>query len=315
MATPSRNDLNYKVVCPDCRSPHPNLVEDFASGDLICRDCGCVVGDRIIDTRSEWRTFSNESGGDDPSRVGGPANPLLDGDQLDTLIGKKDGTSKDLSKLQSRSALKASDKNLLSAFQTISIMSERIGLPKIIADRAKQIFKKVDNEKVLKGKSQEGIIAACIYIACRQEKVPRTFREISALTLLPKKEIGRCYKAVAPFLESGIEAVSTEDFLSRYCSYLDLGIEVQKAAASVIRKATELGILAGKSPISIAAAGIYMITLLFPQFSRATKDISFVAGVSETTIKHTYKELYARRHELIPREIATGPMIDKLPCN
>jgi transcription initiation factor TFIIB len=35
----------------------------------------------------EWRTFSNENAGADPSRVGGPENPLLNGSDLSTMIG------------------------------------------------------------------------------------------------------------------------------------------------------------------------------------------------------------------------------------
>jgi transcription initiation factor TFIIIB Brf1 subunit/transcription initiation factor TFIIB len=55
-----------------------------------------VVGHRIIDTRSEWRTFSNDNAkGDDPSRVGGPSNPLLDGGQLDTMVFKRDKSKLD----------------------------------------------------------------------------------------------------------------------------------------------------------------------------------------------------------------------------
>jgi transcription initiation factor TFIIB len=55
-------NLNVKLICPDCRIEPPSIVEEFASGDLVCGDCGLVLGDRIIDTRSEWRTFANDEG-------------------------------------------------------------------------------------------------------------------------------------------------------------------------------------------------------------------------------------------------------------
>jgi transcription initiation factor TFIIB len=57
----------------------------------------------------------------------------------------------------------------------------------------------VDDAKAFKGKQQEVIIAGCIFIACRQCKVPRTFREIFALTKVPKKEIGRVFKLLEKF--------------------------------------------------------------------------------------------------------------------
>lgn len=47
----------------------------------------------IIDERSEWRTFGDkEKEGDDPSRVGAAANPLLQGGGLTTGIAKLPGS-------------------------------------------------------------------------------------------------------------------------------------------------------------------------------------------------------------------------------
>ena len=48
-------DLNVRLICPECRDPNPKIVEEFSSGDLVCGGCGLVLGDRIVDTRSEWR--------------------------------------------------------------------------------------------------------------------------------------------------------------------------------------------------------------------------------------------------------------------
>ena len=71
-----------------CRShPEANLIEDHRAGDMICSECGLVVGDRVIDVGSEWRTFSNDKGGEDRSRVGGPENPMLGSSALSTILG------------------------------------------------------------------------------------------------------------------------------------------------------------------------------------------------------------------------------------
>lgn len=48
-------DLSVRLICPECRDPNPQIVEEFGSGDLVCGNCGLVLGDRIVDTRSEWR--------------------------------------------------------------------------------------------------------------------------------------------------------------------------------------------------------------------------------------------------------------------
>ena len=48
-------DLAVRLICPECREATPDIREEFGSGDLVCGTCGLVLGDRIVDTRSEWR--------------------------------------------------------------------------------------------------------------------------------------------------------------------------------------------------------------------------------------------------------------------
>ncbi|KAF9319588.1 transcription initiation factor IIB [Podila horticola] len=315
IASPQRFvDLNVQLMCPDCKLVPPNISEEFSSGDLVCADCGLVLGDRIVDTRSEWRTFANDEG-DDPSRVGSAANPLLNGPQLDTVISQRDGGSgiaRELNRTHGRVTAVKGERNLLQAYKDISAMCEAIGLPKLISDIAKQLFKRVEDEKLLRGKPNESIIAACIFIACRQYGVPRTFKEICTLTQVPKKEIGRCFKALnEAFQETKVQTMTSEDLMARFCSNLNLPMEVQKSAVDLTKRAKDIGNLAGKSPVSIAAACIYMASHLFDK-ARSTRDISVVCGVSEVTIKNAYKHLYGERNKLIDDRI-TAKHIDALP--
>jgi len=78
-------------------------------------------------------------------------------------------------------------RDLHSAYSQISTMCETISLPKSIIDTTKMLFKRCDEEKLLKGKKQEAIIGACIFVACKQGRVGRTFKEIMALTGVDKK--------------------------------------------------------------------------------------------------------------------------------
>ncbi|KAL9035521.1 MAG: hypothetical protein Q9214_006544 [Letrouitia sp. 1 TL-2023] len=198
-----KENLNMQLICKECREDPPNLVEDFAAGDTICGSCGLVLGDRIVDTRSEWRTFTNDDqNNDDPSRVGDAANPLLNGSQLQTEIsfgGGASGKSRDLSRTQNKVTHDKSTKTLLAAYKELGAFCDGLSLPKNVSDTAKHLFKIVHDKNAFKGKSQETVIAGCIFIACRQCKVPRTFREIFALTKVPKAEIGRIFKNLEKF--------------------------------------------------------------------------------------------------------------------
>lgn len=193
-----RQNLSMHLICKECKEDPPNLVEDFSAGDTVCGTCGLVLGDRIVDTRSEWRTFTNDDqNNDDPSRVGDGANPLLNGAQLQTTIafsGVGSSKARDLSRAQNRATHDKATKTLMAAYKEIGAMCDGLKIPKNVADVAKHLFKITQDEGAFRGKSELTVIAGCIFIACRQCKAPRTFREVFQITKVSKPEIGRIFK-------------------------------------------------------------------------------------------------------------------------
>uniref|UniRef100_A0A182PB41 Transcription initiation factor IIB n=1 Tax=Anopheles epiroticus TaxID=199890 RepID=A0A182PB41_9DIPT len=308
-------DAHLNKVC--CYShPEAPLIEDYRAGDMICSECGLVVGDRVIDVGSEWRTFSNEKAGVDPSRVGGPENPLLSGGDLSTMIGPGTGPASfdafGTAKYQNRRTMSSSDRALIAAFKEISTMADRINLPKTITDRANNLFKQVHDGKNLKGRSNDAKASACLYIACRQEGVPRTFKEICAVSKISKKEIGRCFKLTLKALATSVDLITTADFMSRFCANLDLPNVVQRAATHIARKAVEMDIVPGRSPISVAAAAIYMASQASDN-KKTHKEIGDIAGVADVTIRQSYRLMYPHAAELFPEDFNFFTPIDQLP--
>jgi transcription initiation factor TFIIB len=300
-----------EVGCPS----HPNarLIEDHRAGDLICTQCGLVVGERLIDVGTEWRSFSDERSGNDPSRVGAPDNPLLSGANLSTTIAVAFGSEGDraLANAQ-RKLISSSDRQMTQALMLIREMSEKISLPRSIQDRAAKRFKEVLESKALRGKSNEAQAAACLYIACREEGVPRTFKEICAVSKVSKKEIGRCFRLITKTLETNLDLITSADFMSRFCGNLSLPYPVQVAATRVAKKAVEMDLVAGRSPISIAAAAIYMASQASSE-KRPAKEIGEIAGVAEDTIRQTYRLLLPKALDLFPADFRFDTPVEHLP--
>ncbi|KAL0000011.1 hypothetical protein SO802_019613 [Lithocarpus litseifolius] len=286
------------------------VVLDHSAGDTVCSECGLVLEAHSIDETSEWRTFANETGDNDPVRVGGASNPLLSDGGLSTVIssrpnnanGGSDFLGSGLGRWQSRGS--NPDRLLLQAFKAIASMADRLGLVATIKDRANEIYKKVEDQKPLRGRNQDAILAACLYIACRQEDKPRTVKEIcSVANGATKKEIGRAKEFIVKQLEvemgqsMEMGTIHAEDFLRRFCSHLGMTNQAVKAAQEAVQKSEELDIR--RSPISVAAAVIYMITQLSDD-KKLLKDISLSTGVAEGTIRNSYKDLYPYAVRLIP---------------
>eukprot|EP00164_Ancoracysta_twista_P019990 GFYU01035469.1.p1 GENE.GFYU01035469.1~~GFYU01035469.1.p1 ORF type:complete len:365 (+),score=71.78 GFYU01035469.1:68-1162(+) len=306
--------LKIEDWCSNCQKV-PSVVEDHAQGDLICDGCGLVLQGRLVDEHSEWRTFSNDTSGVDQTRVGGPSNPLLDDSGYSTGIAKGGSGGADgfqVNRLQNRGALSGSDRTLLEAYREIGRMADLIGLPQTIKDRASELYKGIHDQKALRGRDSKAVMAAAVYIACRQENVPRTLKEICALTRASKKEIGRCYKEMLKVLETNLSTINTSDFMIRFCSNLGLPTDILNASTAVAEKAVQMGIVAGKSPISVAAASIYLVSQL-SKHKKTQKEIATVAGVSEVTIRNSYKDIHPHRAEVLPTFFAPVEDVNSLP--
>lgn len=330
-----KEDLNNILCCPDCKEIPPNLIEEFASGDMVCQSCGVVVGARIIDNRSEWRTFANDDqAGDDPSRVGGAQDQFVDGEHLHTSVAFGDTKSaRTLSRIQNNTNLDKGQKNLMEGYKQIVAYCETINMGQNVTNAAKHIFKLVDKHKILKGKPQEAIIAGCIFIACRQNNVGRTFREIFTLTNVHKKEVGRIFKTLQSFLQKiqdtegdgavGLNTVTNydnraaeaEDLVQRYVSYLGLKDQqkISRISKELCIESKKYSKLVGRSPLSVAAACIYMACHLVNE-PRSTAEIAKYSGVSDGTVKNSYKFLYAVK-DLVWRDewIKHGASLDRVP--
>lgn len=331
-----KEDLNNILCCPDCKEIPPNLIEEFSSGDMVCQSCGVVVGTRIIDNRSEWRTFANDDqNGDDPSRVGGPQDEFIEGQQLATTVAFSETKAhKALSRTQNNASNDKGQKNLMQGYKEIVSLCEAINMGQNVSNAAKHIFKLVDKHKVLRGKPQEVIIAGCIFVACRQNNVPRTFREIFNLTNVGKKEVGRVFKQLQAFLQkirdedekeavTGLDTVtsyentttSAADLCGRYVS--QLGFKNQQRITNLARAIAIEGQkdvrIGGRSPLSVAAACIYLVCHLVGE-PRPSQPIAQQAGVSDGTVKTAYKILYGLRNQLIKKEWLTdGASMENIP--
>ncbi|KFK38412.1 hypothetical protein AALP_AA3G110000 [Arabis alpina] len=279
-----------------CR--HTEVVFDQSAGDTICSECSLVLESYSIDETSEWRNFANESGDTDPVRVGGPTNPLLADFGLTTVIAKSNGDflSSSLGRRQNRGS--NPDRWLIGAFKTIATMADRLDLVATIKDRAKEIYKRVEDQKSSRGRNQDALLAACLFIACRQEEKPRTVIEIcSVANGVTMKKFCRAKKHIDKQL--GLETGQSVpgDFMRRFCSYLGMTNQTVKAAQESVKKSEEFDIR--RSPISVAAAVIYIITQLSDE-KKLLRDISVATGVAEGTIRNSYKDLHPHLSKIIP---------------
>ena len=210
-------------------------------------------------------------------------------------------------------AVLMTDTGLQTATRDILSKVEHVRLPKVIADRAIDYCCQLFQKKAFRGHQQSSnFVGACILIACRKEGHPFTFKEVCAITKVSKKELGRTCKFALKVLGTSLDPISTEQFMTRFCKSLHLSEMHTRLAATVARRAYETTGIAGRCPLSIAAASIYMVCLACG-LSTHRRDIADVVGVAEVTISNSYRLMHPSRHQLFHGLSGYQAAIESLP--
>ncbi len=289
------------VHCPECGSS--NLAYDETRGELVCQECGLVIEQGMIDQGPEWRAFDLEQG-EKRARTGAPMTYTIHDKGLSTTIGwkNKDSYGKSiptknraqlyrLRKWQRRIRVSnATERNLAFALSELDRMASGMGLPRNVRETAAVIYRKAVNKNLIRGRSIEGVVAASLYAACRQNGVPRTLDEIANASRVTRKEIGRTYRFMTRQLKLRLMPTRPQDYVSRFCSELKLSGEVQSKAMDILKDATDKELTSGRGPTGVAAAAIYIASILGNE-RRTQREVADVAGVTEVTIRNRYKEL------------------------
>lgn len=187
------------------------------------------------------------------------------------------------------------ERNLRLAMAELRRVASFLNLPVVVRDESSRVYSFVLQRGLVRGRSMESVIAACIYAACRSYNIPRTLDEIANASDVERKEIGRTYRFIIRKLAIKVTPSSPKDYTSRFASILNLSPKTQNDSIKLLKKAEISELTSGRGPAGIAAAALYVAALLNNE-KRTQREVADVAGITEVTIRNRYKELLDRLH-------------------
>ncbi|HML03149.1 MAG TPA: transcription initiation factor IIB [Candidatus Bathyarchaeia archaeon] len=291
-------------TCPECGSE--KVIRDYEAGEIVCMDCGFVVATKLTDRGPEWRAFDDEQRAK-RTRVGAPMTYTIHDKGLSTMIDwhDRDIYGKRLSPGQKAQVYRlrkwqrrirvsdATERNIAFALSEISKISNGLSLPKNIVETASVIYRKAVKERLIRGRSIQGVTAASIYVACRKCELPRTLEEIAQASNLNKKEVGRSYRFLIKELDYFIPPLRPSQCITKFSNQLTMPGMVEEIAHKILTTAKDLKLTSGRGPTGIAAAASYIASVLTGE-RKTQREIAEIAQVTEVTIRNRYKELVER---------------------
>ena len=301
------NTIEIEKCCPECES---TLVDDVQNGERICSGCGVVVAEQMADYGPEARSSSLEEKMKLARATGQTTYSQHDlGITTEISISTKDYSGKtinsevanqmnNLRKWQQRIRVSSPrERRLSNVLAKIGDTCKVLNLSKNVLETSSMVYRNLDGKMDVKGKSVASITAATIFMACKQCDVVRSLNEICAGICTVKdlkaktKLAAKYYRTMVMELGASSTPVVTMDkYISKIANLSKTDVRVERLALEIFEKTRNRNLADGKAPNGIAAAYLYVASILLGQ-NVLQRDVSSVAGVTEVTIRNRCKEI------------------------
>lgn len=281
------------------------------NGLTICSQCKNTVTNIV--SGPEWRYYGvNDTKSSDPTRCGMPVNQLLPESSLGTTISYRGGKSNmnKIRKYQQWNGVPYKERSLLKVFEEISRNCKKHGIPNMIINEANSLYKVISMTKITRGSNRKGIIASCVYFACKINKVPRSTNEIAVVFNISVPVMTKGCKKFQEIMQMNkvdlnrihkihsTETITIDDFIDRFCSKLELSEQDICEIKDIAKMATIYNLINENTPPSMAAGCIFLYIKL-NELDIHKKVISDICKISEVTINKCYKKLEPHSSRLV----------------
>jgi transcription initiation factor TFIIB len=129
-----------------------------------------------------------------------------------------------------------------------------------------------------------------VYAACRFTETPRKIKGIVKASSRDRKEVTRCYRLILRELDLRMPIDDPMRYVPKIASKAGLDLKVQNQAIKILQKAKKMKAVVGKSPVGIAAAALYIASVMNDE-KFTQEELAKAAGVTEVTVRNRYKGL------------------------
>jgi len=283
-----------RMLCPECGSNE--LIEDIHRGERICSNCGTVVEENTFDFSADRRAFTTEEIVK-RKHNGGPITALTDIAWTNVIKVTDRNGSADLKRAARwNSRFSWEKKNFLMAANEIKRVCASLSLPRVVAETAATYYKKMQKRNVMRGRSINGFVGACVYLACRVNKIPRSVDDVYAeMPDTTDRDIRICFKVLVTELGIKLPRIDANALLPRFASALGISQEATGIAEQLMSAYARHTTISGKDPKGIIAAAIYIACKKVGE-TTAQKLVAEQCGVTEVTMRSRIKEFNALLH-------------------
>lgn len=182
------------------------------------------------------------------------------------------------------------DRNFRQAFGELNRLKDKLAISDAVIEKAAYIYRKALEKGLVRGRSISTLIASSLYASCRDTETPRNLKDVEQAANIKKKDIARCYRLLVKELDLRMPVTDSIQCVARIASRIGIAEKTKRYAVTVLKQAQENEISAGKNPMGLAAAALYLSCVKNGE-DKTQHNIAKAANVTEVTIRNRHKGL------------------------
>jgi len=178
----------------------------------------------------------------------------------------------------------------MRAFRELERLKDKLGLSDAIVQKTAYIYRKAQDRRLIRGRSTSSILAAAIYIACREMGAQRTLGDVTKIADVKRKDLSRSYRLLIRELDIKVPLADPMKCIIKIANRAKLSEKTRRMAMSIMNELVQKEISAGKDPMGLAATVLYLSCLTNGE-AITQREIAEAAGVTEVTVRNRFYDL------------------------
>lgn len=254
-----------------CECGSTNIDEDLSRGNVYCKGCGLVLEDQQLTSST---TFEDNA-------FGGT-----------TVVGHfvssgSTGGSTNFGGNGYSNGRASREITVSTAERGIKLLCNQLGIAAYISDMAVTFYRQALGDNMTRGRDKNLNYAACIYMACRTERIEYLLIDISEVLQIDVYELGKTYLHFTKALCISVPSFDPCLYVARYARELDFGNKTKlviETASRLVKRMKKDNIHTGRRPSGLCGAAL-LIAARLHDFNRTPSDIIKIVQVHESTLR------------------------------
>lgn len=280
-----------KLKCSHCG--HEAVLYDYNAHILVCSKCGTVIDDHPVlpDTDRYIRDDSlPRYSGSFTHRVHdhGVGSTEIAGSLKRHIQEGRTWVARNID-----AKISKHDKKLVRALKELNELAKRLGAPSVVAETAGEILHKITKDSNFKEQTLKRVVAAALFVAYKKCGYPRPMKLFSKDVGMSEREIWEGLRRLSELDKEAVSIASASEprsYVNYIVSTLKLPQEVGALASEILTKTRENPLISGKSPASMAAAAVYLASIILSN-RKNQLEVGSSVGQTDVAVRNAYSAL------------------------